>query len=86
MVFQSESLKSKMLSLARTPKYANNTSVLSIKKVRGGQLGLKGLTRLNSCCIDKLIFMLSDRNVAPSKTFMQFERQNTLSEHLHETN
>ena len=33
MVLQSErSLKSKMLSLKRTSKYVNNTSVLSIKK------------------------------------------------------
>ena len=74
MVLRSErSLKSKMLSLARTSIYVNDTSVLSIKKVVGGQLRLKGLAKLDSYCSDKLIFMLSDRIVVSNKTVMQFE-------------
>ena len=57
MVLRSEeSLKSEMLSLARTSKYVNNTSVKH-QQVRKGQL--KGLTKLDSCYSDKLIFMLS---------------------------
>ena len=68
MVLRSErSLKSKMLSLARTSKYVKDTNVLSIKKVRGGQLGLKGLAKLDSYCSDKLIFMLFDRIVMSNK-------------------
>ena len=68
MVLRSErSLKSNILSLAWTSKYMNNTSMLSIKKVRGGQLGLNGLAKLDSYCHDKLIFMLSDRIVASNK-------------------
>ena len=59
MVLRSEeSLKSEMLSLARTSKYVKNTNVLS---VRGGQLRPKGLIKLDSYCSDKLIFMLSVR-------------------------
>ena len=65
-------------------KYVNNTSVLSIKKVRVGQLGLKGLTKLYSYCSDKFIFMLSDSIIVSIKTFMQFERLNRLSELQHE--
>ena len=48
------SFKSKMPSLTRPSKYVNNTSVLSIKEVRGGQLGLKGLAKLDSYCSDTL--------------------------------
>ena len=41
MALRSEgSLKSEMLSLARTSKYVNNTNVLK-QQLRGGQLGLK---------------------------------------------
>ena len=48
MVQRSEgSLKLEMLSLARTSKYVDNTSVLSINKT-GGQLRLKGLIKLDS--------------------------------------
>ena len=73
MVLPSErSLKSKMLSLARTSKYVNDKCV-EHQKVRGGQLGLKGLAKLDSYCSDKLIFMLSDRIVVSNKTFMQFD-------------
>ena len=42
------SLKLEMLSLARTSKYVDNTSVLSTNKTRGGQLRLKGLIKLDS--------------------------------------
>ena len=85
MVLRSErSLKWRMLSLAQTSKYVNGTSVLSIKKFRRGQLGQKGLAKLDSYCSHKLIFMLSDRIVVSNKTFMQFEILNRLSEHLHE--
>ena len=60
MVLRSEgSLKLEMLSLARTSKYVDNTSVLSIKKDRGGQLRLKGLIKLDSDSV--VISMLSDR-------------------------
>ena len=63
MILLSErSLKLKMLSLARTSKYVNDT-VLSIKKFRGGQLGLKGLAKLDSYC--------SHRIVVSNKTFMR---------------
>ena len=34
----------------------------------GGQIGLKGVTKLDSYCSDKLIFMLSDRTVVSNKT------------------
>ena len=63
MVLRSEEcLKSEMLSLARTSKYVKNTSVLSKhQQVRGGQLRPNGLTKLDSYCRDKLIFMLSIR-------------------------
>ena len=56
-----------MLSLARSSKYVNDTSVLSTKNVRGWQLGLKGLAKLNSYCSDKLTFILSDRIVVSNK-------------------
>ena len=72
MVLRSEkSLKSKMPSLVRTSKYVNDTN---IKKVRRGQLGLKGLAKLDSYCSDKRMRMLSDQIVVSNKTFMQFER------------
>ena len=57
-----------MLSPARTSKYVNDTSVLSIQKVRGWQLGLKGLAKLDSYCSNKLTFMPSDRIVVSNKT------------------
>ena len=48
MVLRSEgSLKLETLSLARTSKYVDNTSMLSINKT-GGQLRLKGLIKLDS--------------------------------------
>ena len=50
-----------MLSLARTSKYVNNTSVLSIKKTEEDSKKLKELIKLDSYGSDKLIFMLSDR-------------------------
>ena len=56
-----------LLSLARASKYVNNISVLSIKNVRGGQLGLKGLTKLDSYCSDNLTCMLSDRTGVSNK-------------------
>ena len=61
MVLRSEgSLKLEMLSLARTSKYVDNTSVKH-QQDRGGQLRLKGLTKLDSESGDKLISMLSGR-------------------------
>ena len=49
MVLRSEgSLKLEKLSLARTSKYVDNTSVLIINKTRGGQLILKELIKLES--------------------------------------
>ena len=61
MVLRSEgSLKSVMLSLARTSKCVNNTSVLK-QQLRGRQLGL---TKLDS---DRFIFMLSYRTVMSNK-------------------
>ena len=48
MVLRSEGcLKLETLSLARTFKYVDNTSVLSINKT-GGLLRLKGLVKLDS--------------------------------------
>ena len=61
-----------MLSLERTSKYVNNTT--EHQKIRGGHLGLKGLAKLDSYCIDKLTFMLSDRIVVSNELFVQFER------------
>ena len=55
-----------MLSLARISKYVINTSVKH-QQLRGGQPGLKGLTKLDSYCSDKLIFMLSDKIVVSNK-------------------
>ena len=61
MVLRSEeSLKSEMLSLARTPKYAKNTrlSVFSVNKSEEDRAPRpKGLIKLGSYCSDKLIFM-----------------------------
>ena len=37
------------------------------KKVGGGQLGMEGLTKLDSYCNDNLIFMLSDSSVVSNK-------------------
>ena len=55
MVLRSgRSIKSEMLSLTRTSKYVNNTSVLSINKSEEDS-GLKGL---DSYCSDKHTFML----------------------------
>ena len=69
-----------MLSLARTSKYVKNASkCVEHQKVRGGQLGLKRLAKLDSYCNDKLIFMLSDRIVVSNK----HERLHRLSEHMH---
>ena len=68
MVLRSEkSLKLKMLHLAWTSKYVNNIKCVEHKKVRGGQLGLKRLTKPDSYCSDKLIFMRSDRIVVSNK-------------------
>ena len=62
MVLQSgRSLKSEMLSLTRTPKYVNSTSVLSIKKSEE-ESGLKRLTKLDSYCSDRLMFMIFLQN------------------------
>ena len=63
MVLRSErSLKSKMLSLARTSKYVNDTSVLSIEKSEEDRSD-KVLAKLDSYCSDELIFMISNRIV-----------------------
>ena len=45
----------------------------------------QGLAKLDSYCSEKLIFIFSDRIVVSNKAFMQFERLNRLSAHLHET-
>ena len=60
MILRSEgSLKSEMLSLARTSKYVKNTSMLSINKSEEpGQPRPKGLIKLDSYCSDKLIFFV----------------------------
>ena len=58
--------------------------LVHVYKVKGGQLGVKGLDKLDSYCSDKLIFMLSNRIVVSNKTFMQLERLNRLRENLHE--
>ena len=82
MVLRSErSLKSKMLSLARTSKYVKDTSVhqkqrrtATIERTR--QTGVIVVINLYSCFLIELL--------CQTKTFMQFERLNRLSEHLHE--
>ena len=51
----------------------------------------RGLAAASACgsswtfLLTLFIVMLSDRIVVSNKTFMQFERLNRLSEHLHET-
>ena len=50
-----------------TGKIRERYQCVEHQKVRGGQLGLKGLAKLDSYCSDKLTCMLSDRIVVSNK-------------------
>ena len=42
-------------------------SAINKQQLRRGQLGLKGLAKIDSYCSDKIIFVLSDRNIVSNR-------------------
>ena len=73
-----------MLSLARTSKYVNDTSVLSIRKSEEDRQDWKDSPNLVVILVINLYVCFSIELLCQTKTFMQLERLNRLTEHLHE--